>query len=238
MRHRKVSSIMTPAAELVAVQADAPYKQIAALLAEHRISAVPVLDSEDRVVGVVSEADLLAKQSAMEPRRQPLLAGRRERQVSATKADATRADGLMTAPPVTVGLNEDVVHAARLMEKHHVKRLPVVDGAGRAAGIVSRRDILRLFLQSDVDIRQEVSQDVILGALWVDPTDLEIEVADGVVCLHGEVETRSLAELIGRLARHTDGVVDVDNRLTFARDDSDDKIPSGPFRGVFERRAG
>lgn len=240
MRHRKVSSVMTPAAELVSVRGDTPYKQIAALLAKYRISAVPVLDSEHRVIGVVSEADLLAKQIVMEPRRQPVLAGRKERQAAAAKAEAVTADGLMTAPAVTVGLNEDVVHAARLMEKHRVKRLPVTDDAGRLAGIVSRRDILRLFLQSDVDIRREVSEDVILGALWVDPTDLRIEVVDGVVHLHGEVETRSLAELIGRLTRHTDGVVDVENHLTFAHDDLDDKHdkqPAARFRGVFDRRA-
>lgn len=236
MRHRKVSSVMTPADEVVSVRADASYKQIAALMAQHRISGLPVLDAEGQVIGVVSEADLLAKQSVMEPRQMPLIAGRKERLASAAKGEATTADRLMTAPPVTVGLNEDVVHAARLMEKHHVKRLPVTDDRGRLAGIVSRRDILRLFLQSDADICEEVTEDVILGALWVDPTELAVEVTDGVVHLHGEVETRSLAELIGRLARRTDGVVDVDNHLTYARDDTGDKVPRGPYRGVFERR--
>lgn len=235
MRHRKISSVMTPADEVVSVRESTSYKQIAALLAQHRISAVPVLDADGRVVGVVSEADLLAKQSVMEPRQMPLLAGRKERQASAAKGDATAAEGLMTAPAITVGLNEDVVYAARLMEKHHVKRLPVTDDGGRLEGIVSRLDILRLFLQSDADIREEVAEDVILGALWVDPTDLEIKVTDGVVLLRGEVETRSLAELIGRLVRRTDGVVDVDNHLTYARDDTDDKPPRGPYRGIFER---
>jgi CBS domain-containing protein len=138
---------------------------------------------------------------------------------------------------VTVGLNEDVVFAARLMETRHVKRLPVTDEQGRLQGLVSRRDILRLFVQTDAEIRHEITEDVILGTMWVDPASLDVTVDDGVVRLRGEVESRSVAELIGVLARRTDGVVDVVNDLTYARDDREDRPPpTGPL-GVFTRRA-
>lgn len=238
MRHRTVSSVMTPADEVVSVRKDTSFKEIAGLLAEHRISAVPVLDEDSHVIGIVSEADLLAKESGMEPRQMPLIVGRKERVASQAKAGATIAAELMTAPAVTIGLNEDVVYAARLMESRHVKRLPVADEDGRLVGIVSRRDILRLFVKPDPVIREEIAEDVLLGALWIDPTKLEIAVVDGVVHLHGQVETRSLADLIGAVVRRTDGVVNVVNRLTWARDDAQDQLPGSRYRGVFERRAG
>jgi CBS domain-containing protein len=236
LRHRKVSSVMTPADQVVSVRADSDYKHIAGLLNEHRISAVPVLDDEHRVVGVVSEADLLTKQTGKEPRRIPLTVGREERKDSLAKGATKTAASLMTAPAVTVGLNEDVVHAARIMEDRHIKRLPVTDTAGRLVGIVSRRDILRLFVQPDAAIREEIAEDVILGMLWMDPTDLEIAVIDGVVHLHGKVETRSMAELVGQVVGRTDGVVAVVNDLGWERDDSEDKLPGGRYHGIFERR--
>lgn len=237
MRHRTVSSVMTSADEVVSVRRDTSFKEIAGLLSEHRISAVPVLDEDSRVIGVVSEADLLAKESGMEPRQTPLFAGRRERVASQAKGSATIAADLMSAPAVTIGLNEDVVYAARLMESRHVKRLPVTDEDGRLVGIVSRRDIVRLFVKPDPDIREEIAEDVILGALWIDPTALEIAVVDGVVHLHGQVETRSLAGLVGAVVRRTDGVVSVVNRLTWARDDTRDQLPGSPYHGVFEWRS-
>ena len=237
MRHRTVSSIMTPADEVVSVRKGTSFKEIAELLAEHRISAVPVLDEDSHVVGIVSEADLLAKESGMEPRQTPLFAGRKDRLTSLAKGTATVAGELMTAPAVTIGLNEDVVYAARLMEGRRVKRLPVTDEDGRLVGIVSRRDILRLFIKPDPAIREEIAGDVILGALWIDPAELEIAVVDGVVHLHGQVETRSLAGLIGAVVRRTDGVVGVVNRLTWARDDTRDRVPGSRYHGVFERRA-
>jgi CBS-domain-containing membrane protein len=236
MGHRKVSSVMTPATEVVSVRQDDGFKEIAALLAGHRISAVPVLDAQSHVIGVVSEADLLAKESAMEPRHLPLFAGRKERVASLAKSAAATAGDLMTSPALTVGLNEDVVYAARLMQDRHDKRLPVTDEEGRLQGVVSRRDILRLFVQSDAEIRHEITEDVILGTMWVDPAGLDVTVEDGVVRLRGEVETRSVAELIGELAQRTDGVVDVANDLTYAHDDRADRPPPTGPTGIFTRR--
>jgi predicted transcriptional regulator len=235
MKHRKVSAVMTPADQVTTVGIDTSFKEIAHLLAEHQISAVPVLDDTSHVIGVVSEADLLAKESLLEERRAPLIAGQRSRDTH-TKAKARTAGWLMTSPAITISPDDDVVQAARLLETRRIKRLPVTDPQGRLLGIVSRRDILRLFLRTDLEIRDEVREDVLLGMLWIDPGPLDITVIDGVVHLHGEVGTRSLAELIGSLVHRTDGVVDAVNNLTYAVDDTKTEAPPGQMHGVFEQR--
>jgi CBS domain-containing protein len=235
MRHRLILNIMTPAKDVVVVHAGTPFKEIARRLAERRISAVPVVDEQTRVVGVVSEADLLHKESWIEPQRPSVFAGRQEARAQ-EKGDAVTAEGLMTAPAVTVGPGDDVVRAARLMADHKVKRLPVVDEDGRLLGIVSRADLLGLFTRPDAEIRSEVLDGVLLRTLWIDPREMDVSVADGVVRLRGTVETRSVAELVGKMVRHTDGVVDVFNELAWVRDDSGDKVPAGRLHGVFEHR--
>ena len=149
MRHRMIHQVMTE--NVVAVDRNAAFKDIVTALAGNGISAVPVIDADRRVLGIVSEADLLAKEcevgrdrSGWPPR---LLVGRRRR--ARAKSTATRAHELMTAPAITVGAELDVAVAARLLDEHRVKRLPVVDAEGRLVGIVSRRDLLRGFLRSD-----------------------------------------------------------------------------------------
>jgi CBS domain-containing protein len=237
MKHRTVAAVMTPADQVVSVRADTGYKEIASLLADRQISAVPVLDDTSHVLGIVSEADLLAKESLLEDgeSRVPLFVGARTR-ATRTKAAGRSAADLMTSPAITIGPDEDVVQAARLMESRRVKRLPVADAQGRLLGIVSRRDVLRLFVRPDREIREEVQEEVLLKMLWVDPAPLEVTVADGVVHLHGEVENRTLAELIGSVVRRTDGVVAVVNNLTFTIDDTKETTPQGPIHGVFEGR--
>lgn len=226
---------MTAGGDVVRVSAATPYKDITQLLADRGISAVPVVDDASQVLGVVSEADLLSKESRQEPHKAALLHWRRERALQA-KSAATTASELMTSPAVTIGPDEDVVRAARLMEEHRVNRLPVVDEHGHLAGIVSRSDLLSVFLRSDDQIRSEVTEDVILGMLWVDPDGLDVSVRRGMVTIRGEVETRSVADLIGRLARRVDGVVGVVNELAYTRDDRRDRVPSGPYLGVFQHR--
>jgi CBS domain-containing protein len=227
---------MTPAAKVVSAHTDTGYKEIAQLLTEHGISAVPVLDGASQVVGVVSEADLLVKESLLEADEHPsVIAGSKTRAARVKSAGRTAAD-VMTSPAVTIGPDQDVVRAARLMEAKRIKRLPVTDEQGRLLGVVSRRDILRLFVRSDQDIRNEVRDDILLKMLWVDPASLDVTVADGIVHLHGEVENRSLAEVIGSLVRRTDGVVGVANDLTFGFDDTEDDGQHGPLYGIFEGR--
>ncbi|HEU5108795.1 MAG TPA: CBS domain-containing protein [Micromonosporaceae bacterium] len=212
--------------EVVAVRSDAPFKEIADLLADHGISAVPVVDDEDRVVGVVSEADLLHKtEFAGESVANRLLESRRHR-TAREKAVGEVAGELMTAPAVTVFPETNLVEAARTMEEKEIKRLPVVDAEGRLVGIASRRDLLKVFLQSDAAIRDEVREQVFGRAMWIDPALMSVEVDRGVVTLAGELERRSATSIAVRLTRAVDGVVGVVDRLTYSFDDTADQRAS------------
>jgi CBS domain-containing protein len=147
---RRVRDVMTP--QVLTVDEQAPFKEIVALMDECRISALPVLDEKGRVVGIVSEADLLLKEEFPEgPAGGRLLQGRRQREERAKAAGDTAVE-LMTAPAVTIGPDATVTEAARLLHRHGIKRLPVVDPAGPLLGIVSRADLLKVFLRADAEI--------------------------------------------------------------------------------------
>jgi CBS domain-containing protein len=221
---RRVRDVMTP--EVVTVGEHAAFKEIAATVAEHRVSALPVLDDQGRVAGIVSEADLLLKEEFPEgPANRHLFRGRRRRMERAKAAGATAAE-LMTAPAVTVGPDASVAEAARLLHRHRIKRLPVVDPAGPLLGIVSRADLLKVFLRGDAEIAREVRQEVLLRAMWVDPDTVTVHVRDGVVTLTGQLERRSLIPIAVSLVHGLDGVVDVADRLSFDVDDSPIMVPS------------
>jgi len=221
---RRVRDVMTR--EVVTVDEETPFKEITQLLADCHISALPVLDSDGRVVGVVSEADLLLKEELPEgPVGGRLFQGRRHRMERAKAAGATAVE-LMTSPPITVGPDASLPEAARLLHRHRIKRLPVVDPAGPLLGIVSRADLLKVFLRSDDQIAQEVRREVLLRALWVDPDTVRVEVRDGVVTLTGQLERCSLIPILVSLVHRLDGVVDVVDRLGFEVDDSTIMVPS------------
>jgi CBS domain-containing protein len=215
---RRVQEVMTR--NVATVGERAPFKQIVRTLAERRVSALPVLDAAGRVVGVVSEADLLHKEEFPPGAGGPRPLESRRRRMARAKAAAATAAELMTAPAVTVGSGATVAEAAKLLERHGIKRLPVVDDAGRLVGIASRVDLLKVFLRSDEDIRREVREDVLLHTMWVDPDAFTVEVRDGVVTLAGPLEFRSLVPIAVRLVHGVDGVVDVVDRLRFAVDDT------------------
>jgi CBS domain-containing protein len=215
---------MTP--EVVTVDEGASFKEITATMADHRVSALPVLDDEGRVAGIVSEADLLLKEEFHEgPAGGHRFQGRRQRMERAKAAGATAAE-LMTAPAVTVGPDATVTEAARLLHRHQIKRLPVVDPAGPLLGIVSRADLLKVFLRGDAEIAREVRQEVLLRAMWVDPDSVTVHVRDGVVTLTGQLERRSLIPIAVGLVHGLDGVVGVVDRLSFEVDDSPIMVPS------------
>jgi CBS domain-containing protein len=221
---RRVRDVMTR--EVVTVGEQESFKELVALMAECRVSALPVLDEGGRVVGVVSEADLLLKEEFPEgPAGGRLFQGRRHRMERAKAAGDTAVE-LMTAPAITIGPDATVAEAARLLQRHQIKRLPVVDPAGPLLGIVSRADLLKVFLRSDDQIAREVRQEVLLRALWVNPDTVVVEVRDGVVTLTGQLERRSLIPIAVSLVRGLDGVVDVVDRLTFEVDDSPIMVPS------------
>lgn len=204
--------------DVITVGEDAGYKTVADLLAVREISAVPVVDDAGHVVGIASEADLLAKvefEGGAEPA--PILGRRRK---AHDRATGTTAGEIMTSPAVTTGPDASVVEAARVMDRARVKRLPVVDPDGQLVGIVSRRDLLSVFLQPDEGIRDEILSDVFQRVLWVQPPQVSVEVSDGVVTLAGELEQKSLAEIAVRLSRAVDGVVDVVDHLRYRLDDT------------------
>ncbi|MEV7418335.1 CBS domain-containing protein [Streptomyces sp. NPDC089919] len=197
MRHRRVADLMTPTA--VSVQRGTPFKEIARLLDEYGITAVPVVDGE-RPVGVVSEADLLRRHTGGTP--------------------ASTAEGLMTSPAVVAHPEWSAVEAARVMEEGRIKRLPVVDADGLLIGVVSRSDLLRVFLRRDRAIQEEILEDVLTRTLGLSPSALTVEVADGRVILSGTVARRSLVPITVRLCESVDGVVEVVDRLEYEADDT------------------
>ncbi|WP_344525188.1 CBS domain-containing protein [Streptomyces albiaxialis] len=237
MKHRRIENVMTH--EVVHVQRWASFKRVARLLAEYRISGLPVTDAAGHVLGVVSEADLLARQADQEDRHRADIrrhgapawlrrlargrAGRRE----AVKARAMTAGELMSAPAVTVRPGDTVTEAARTMARHGVKRLPVVGEDGRLTGIVTRHDLLRVFLRRDPEIAAEVANEVLVRTLWLARNALDITVEDGVVTLEGQLERRSEIPIALRMTEHVDGVVSVIDKLTYHIDDSD-LPPTGP----------
>ena len=196
-----------------AVKETASFKEIAIRLHELRVSAFPVIDLEGKVTGVVSEADLLPKE-ALEgevPSVLRSLGRSRER----TRVTAVTAADLMTRPPVTIGPNEPVTHAARLMYSGKVKRLPVVSGDGKLLGIVARSDVLSVYRRPDAEIHREITQEIILDTFLCDPARFTVTVMDGVVTIEGTPETAFTGHDIVNEARHVEGVVAVRDRLTY-----------------------
>ncbi|KAB2976794.1 CBS domain-containing protein [Streptomyces sp. SS1-1] len=230
MWHRTVSDLMTTS--VVKVHRDTGFKDIAKLLAEYDVTAVPVVDDADQVLGLVSEADLLRKEAAqLDPA--GLLPVLRPAPADRAKAEATTAEGLMSRPAVTARPQWTAVEAAQVMERHHVKRLPVVDETGRLLGLISRADLLRVFLRGDAAIREEITGQVLLRTLGIAPDAIAVRVVDGRVSLKGTVERASLVPLVVRLCRGVDGVVDVSAELRHRVDDTD-AVP----RPEESRRAG
>ena len=201
---------------VIAVRRTAAYKEIAAMLHSQRVSAFPVIDEDNKVIGVVSEADLLAK-VALEgtvPRTLQSLAQEHLR----TRVNAVTAADLMTKPPVTIGPDESVTHAARLMYNQGVKRLPVTSDDGRLIGIVTRSDILGVYNRPDAEIQHQVSQDLILGTFRSDPDRFTVTVKDGIVTIEGTPETTPAGHDIIDAVRHMEGVVAVRDRLSYPPD--------------------
>jgi CBS domain-containing protein len=217
MSARKVHEVMT--GTVTCVSAATPFKEVAKVLAQNRVSAVPVLDEQGRLIGVVSEADLMAKVEYQEHGRAGSRVGGRERRGRA-KANGDIAGELMSSPPVAVTPDTSVVEAARLVDREQVKRLPVIDAENRVIGVFSRADVLKLFLRTDNAIRQETVREVFLRTLWADPAGFEVSVMDGVVTVTGQLERRSEIRLAEQLVRQIDGVVNVVNNLSYTVDDA------------------
>lgn|SRR5436190_1869631 len=188
----KTQDVMTT--EVVTVSPDASLKSVAGLLAEYRVSGLPVVDTAGAVLGVISEADILLKEVG-DP--------------------ALTAEQAMTSPARTIGPKRPVTEAAQRMLAEDVNRLPVVDENGGLIGIVTRADLVRAFVRSDETIATEIREDVILKTLWIAPEALDVSVSQGAVRIGGSVESKTDAELIEAFARRVPGTVSVDSQLTW-----------------------
>ena len=207
--HSRVHDVMT--ASVVTVDRITPYKEIARRLAEHKVGGVPVLTMGRHVAGVVSEGDLLAAREQHPPggRRRLGWPARRPRH------HGTMAEDLMTSPAITIRPDATIAAAARLMNAHHVRFLPVVDAAGRLLGIVSRRDLLTVFLRPDADIARQISE-IFTDLLPGGAAGIQVAVRNGVVTLTGQPELTAEEDLIPiavRLAWDVEGVVDVVDKV-------------------------
>ncbi|MDH2387935.1 CBS domain-containing protein [Streptomyces sp. HNM0663] len=227
MRQTKVGAVMIT--EVTAIAPDTGFKDIARTLDAHRVSGAPVLDGERRLLGVVSESDLMHHQAdcAEQPHgrlrrlRRLLRAWLPSARRARAKTHALTARELLTAPAVTVAEEATIAEAARIMVEHRVNRLPVVDGEGRLTGIVTRRELLNAFLRPDDAIRRSVVDDVVGKSLWLDPHAVGVSVADGVVTLSGTLERYSEKAMTVHMTGLVDGVVAVVDELAYTFDDRD-----------------
>jgi CBS domain-containing protein len=223
----RVRDVMTK--KVVTVDRLAPFSDIVRLLTERRISGVPVVMMGRRVAGVVSEADLLAleDEEVREARMHANATGRWRRPLRRVHWGLT-AGALMSAPAVTIYPEATIPHAAQIMASHHIRRLPVVGEDGRLIGIVTRRDLLSVFLRPDDEIAGHV-RELLDDVLPLDPASVTATVRDGVVILTGRPEAPEDRELITvaiRLIWDVDGVIDVSNRLGEQASDASELIAS------------
>jgi CBS domain-containing protein len=222
-RRRTVADVMTASVHIAGPQT--PFKLLVRLIEENRVSAIPIVDHQGMPIGIVSEADLLLKERRSELEHEDLVHVRRRREQRA-KADGIVASELMTSPPITVPATKTLAEAARLMQERNVRRLVVVDGSGRIAGIVSRSDLLQVFLRTDEELRREVKDELIPALLLEATAEVRVEVRCNVVTLSGVVERLSDARMLARMTADIDGVVSVIDHLTYRWDDT--KVPAGP----------
>lgn len=217
-RHRIVADVMTTRVHVA--RPLTPFKVLVQLIEDNKISAVPIVDDKGLPIGIVSEADLLLKERRVELKSEHKLLHPLRRRVERAKADGLAAIDIMTAPAITVPSYITLPQAARLMQESNVRRLVVVDDHGKIAGIVSRSDLLQVFLRTDEDLRVEILSRIIPSLFLPVPHGIDVNVRWNVVTLSGTVDRKSDAEILTRVTRELDGVVEVVDRLRYQWDDS------------------
>jgi CBS domain-containing protein len=205
----RVSDVMTT--DVVTTPVDTPVGKLVDIMSTHRVSAVPVVGDDDRVVGIVSQADLLPKVAAI---------GTGARRRRAAKAAATSARDLMSAPALSIASDATLSAAAKRMQAKKVKRLLVTGRSGQLLGIVSRADLLRLYTRPDTAIRQDIIEHVLRRTMWIGPTEVQVDVAAGVATLSGAVGRRTTAAIVARLTGRVPGVEAVVDNVHYDFDDT------------------
>lgn len=217
----RVRELMTE--NVLTIGPDAPIKDVAKILVANGISGLPVCDIEGRVLGVISEGDILYKEH--DPREGHLggplgwIIDGTPNYTGYVKADALTARKAMTSPAITVAPNASVAEAARIMCERHVNRLPVVKDE-HLVGIVTRADLVRAFTRTDAEIDREIREDVLERTMWIDTGSVDISVQSGRAALSGRLPTRSDVELLTRLASRVPGVVAVESTVAWNVDDA------------------
>ena len=211
----KIKDVMT--VDVLTVPTGKTLKETAQILASTGISGLIVVDDDRKVVGVISEADILFKERSPERRRGGSFAWLffPDMLENEAKLDARTAGEAMSSPAITIGPDRPVGEAAARMLDDAVNRLPVVGEDGELLGIVTRADLVRAFTRSDGEIEMEIRKELISRTFWLQPTDLEVEVREGEVTVAGEVDTKSDAELLPELIAQVPGVVSVESKLTW-----------------------
>jgi CBS domain-containing protein len=220
LRPRRLLVADVMSRDVVTVAPTATFHRMIGLMRRHAVSALPVVGDNGTLLGIVSEADLLPKESPPPPRRRWVPEGAQSAARRRRAGGAAAAD-VMSTPAISIDPRASLAAAVRLLEQHRIKRLVVLDGDHEMVGIVSRRDLLAGFSRSDAEIRSDVIEGVIPRWLMIDPAGLSVEVHGGVVRIEGTVDLRSDADILAHLVRGLDGVVDVESTVNYRRNDRD-----------------
>jgi CBS domain-containing protein len=222
-----VEQVMTRS--VITVTRETPISEVARLLVEHAISGLPVVDSEGRVIGVVSEGDLLVREAGRRaPARRPLARLRapdRGARARRSKVEAATAGEMMTSPALTFEPYRALRTAAQVMTANEVNRLPVVDADGRLLGIVTRADLVRAFVRTDDELVEEIRREVLIRTMWLDPDRFAVTVSRGAARISGAVQKRSTAELVERFVMLMPGIISVETDITWTDDDGGLTVP-------------
>jgi CBS domain-containing protein len=210
-----VEKVMTRTVAVVGPKA--PFKAIVEVMEDNRVSSVPVVDDNGALVGIVTEEDLLLKEGRFQDDVRLVESPRRRRERH--KAEGLFAKDLMTSPVVTVAPEATLAAAARRMHERHVKRLPVVDETGTLVGIVSRADLLRVFVRPDAFLEKEVRQDVLARHFADEADSITASVRDGILYLNGTIERASQLDVMVNILERVEGLVGIENHVSARIDD-------------------
>jgi CBS domain-containing protein len=199
----QVVDVMTT--DVISVTPDPPIKDAARLMFRNRVSGLPVCDESSCLIGIITEADFLRLEVARQEADQP--------------PPVETVGEVMNRSVLTIGPEQSIADAARAMVINDVNRLPVVDSRSHILGIISRLDVVAVFTRPDDVIEDEIREDVIRRVLFVDPDSVGVSVANGVVRFEGEIGTRTEARLLEEVVRRLDGVMRVENGLSWRIDD-------------------